>query len=263
MLILLISISYAGFRITRNEIVVKVDKNGDAEVTEKVSMLVETKGSIALYVSALENPTLADWQGMVGEEVRVHMDRNYVDIRDLNVRPQPLSNYNPLNEIAKGEIIIKYKVYHYKEKNDSGLFFVERIKPRTYRLKLNEKALSFKRSGAGNIIIDDKTKLTFIPPKGSKLIDINPIPKDLRDVELPTPVESITWNDVLLVVPSLVFEYEEGIGDEIYDYFEEEMNAVVEFAYTREGALTLIFIIIVLLFYAQLNAKLRKMREKQ
>ena len=259
-----VSLSYSKFYITGKSITIEVDKYGDAKVTEKISLLVEGKGSIALYISGLEKPTLADWQEIIqSDDIRLHIDRNYARIENLNIRPQPLSNYNPLNEIARGEIIISYNAFKYEGKNDSGVFFSTRVKPRTYEIKLNEKALSFKRSDAGNLIIDDKTRLILIPPSNSLLKDINPIPDYLRDTQLPTTVERVEWKNVLMVNPSLVFEYKESIGEEIYGFFELTLRKIISFLETQEGKLILLFVVLSLIFYARINSKLRERREKK
>ncbi len=264
LMFMLISISNAKFYITGKSVVIKIDKYGNAYVTEKISLLVEGKSSIAMYISGLEKPTLADWQNIIdSDDIRVHVDRSYARVEELNIRPQPLYNYNPLNEVARGEIIISYKALPYEGKEDSGVFISKRIKPRTYEISLNEKALSFKRSGAGNIIIDDKTRLVIIPPENSVLKDVNPIPDELREVNLPVRVEKVEWKNVLLVNPSLVFEYKESIGEEIYGFFEQELRLAINFVNTNEGKLIIVFVILLLIFYAQITSKLRERRGKR
>ncbi len=221
---------------------------------------ISGRGSISSYVKALENPTLADWQKLLGEDVRVHLNPSVVKIEDLTVRPQPLYDYNALYDTAKGEIIIKYRAIPYD--NSSGLFELVNVKPRTYRLILNEEALSFKRSVIGNLVIDKKTILKFIPPKGAKLIDINPIPEELREEKFPIYIESVEWNDVVLVEPVLVFEYEETIGEEIYRFFEEYSYQLINFFTTPEGIFVVLFFVLLSLFYSKLNYSLTLLRRR-
>ena len=262
-LLLLLLQVYGEFYIKSLYITMKVNKDASVDVKEDIKLYVRGSESIGEYTSTLENSTLGEWQAVLGSDaVRLHVDRNVVDVEKLTVRPQPLYNYNTLKNLAEGEIIITYKAKPYKEKPNSGVFMLEEIKPRTYELKLNPKALSFKLSLNGNIIIDEKTTLEFVLPKDSLLIDVNPIPPELRDVELPARVKSVRWSNILLVSPSLVIEYKENIGEEIYQFFQDTFNAIMEFSLTKEGIITLSVVVLLFLLYAQIKAKIRKMREK-
>lgn len=261
-LLVLISIAHCEFTVREVKIDISVDSNGDAVVVEKVALLMEGEESISKYATGLENPTLAKWQEIVKSDlIRLHIDRNFVDVQELYVRPQPIYSYNPLNNIAKGEILISYKAKRYLDKDKTGLFVLEKVKPRTYKLVLNDKALSFETSPAGNIVINEKTTLKITPPPGSILLDINPIPGELRETQLPTKLDYIEWNDIVLVSPSLVFQYNETIGDEIYLFFQDAIRSTLQFLSTSEGMIIIVFILLGFVFYAQLRAKIRDLRE--
>ena len=257
------AISFSSFHITSLVIEMHVNKDGTVDVSQTARILIEGEDSLASYISRIEKPELAAWQEILGnDKVRVYVDLNHAKVENLEVRPQPVYNYNPLTKIARGEIIITYKALPYKDKPDTGVFFVKQIKPRTYQLILNEKALSFKRTDKGNIILDEKTTLRFIPPENAVVVDINPIPKELRDVKLPARVDKVEWKDILLVSPVLVFEYEESIGEEIYRFSQNSIDASISFFSSPQGIIVLLFLLLSLFFYKHIRAKIKQLRTK-
>ena len=99
----------------------------------------------------------------------------------------------------------------------TGLFRVEKYKPRTNRYTINPAALSFTTTPEGNIILEDTVFLTIELPPESVLLDLNPAPADVS-LKLPAHVGSLSWSDIVLVKFTLIFDVEDSIDKEVSDF---------------------------------------------
>jgi len=226
-LLLLISVLHAEFMIDRVDVGISdIKDDGSAKVHESIKFVMFGNYSSSLYDSGISSNELSFWSTNTGlKDVKFHVNTLDVDIRDLRVRPQPRTKCNPIQGICHGEVILDYRAYPAYIDNESmdpvpgtGLFTVDKYKPRTRRYTINPASLSFTTTPEGNIILDDKNFLTIQLPAGSQTLDINPQPADSAIV-LPAIVDSLSWTDIVLVKFSLIFEVEDGIDKEVSDFF--------------------------------------------
>jgi hypothetical protein len=227
-LLLLASVISAEFLIERVDVVVSdIQGDGSAKVHESIKFVILGNYSTSVYDSGISNNELSFWSTNTGlKDVKFHVNTAKVDVRDLRLRPQPRTKCNPIQGICHGELILDYSAFP-SFANDSGgtmpvagtgLFTVDKYKPRTKRFTINPSALSFTANPEGSVILDKNVYLTVKPPQGSVLLDLNPKPEDLT-MDLPAHSDSLSWTDIVLVKFSLVFDVEESIDKEVSDFF--------------------------------------------
>lgn len=227
LLLLLIVTIHAEFIIERVDVTISdIKDDGSAKVHESIKFLMFGNYSNSVYDSGITKDELSFWSENTGlKDVKLHINPATVGIRDLRVRPQPRTKCNPIQGICHGELIIDYTAYpSYKDnitkeaEAGTGLFTIDKYKPRTRRYTLNPAALSFTATPEGNIILDEDVHLTVELPSDSIALDINPQPADMN-LRLPARVESLTWTDIVLVRFSLVFDVEDSMDKEVSDFF--------------------------------------------
>jgi hypothetical protein len=225
-LLLLATIVSADFLIERVDVMISdIQGDGAAKVHESIKFIMLGDYSTSIYDSGVSNNELSFWSTNTGlKDVKFHVNTAKVDVRDLRLRPQPRTKCNPIQGICHGELILDYWAYPTYSNNNSapvpgtGLFTVDKYKPRTKRFTINPQTLSFTATPEGNVILDKNVYLTVKPPSESVLLDLNPKPEDLQ-VELPAHADLLSWTDIVLVKFSLVFDVEEGIDKEVSDFF--------------------------------------------
>lgn len=202
-----------------------IQPDGSAKVHESIKFVMFGNYSNSLYDSGIGNNALSFWSTNIGlKDIKFHTNPAMIDISDLRVRPQPRTQCNPVEGICHGELILDYIAAPASKGNTTepvpgtGLFTIDKYKPRTERYTINPDALSFTTTSEGNIILDKNTYLTLVLPVGSTLLDVNPQPAGFSGV-LPTHVASLAWTDSVLVKLSVTFEVEEGIDREVSDFF--------------------------------------------
>jgi hypothetical protein len=223
-LLLLIAAVHAQFVIEQVDVTVSdIQSDGSAKVHESIKLIMFGNHSNSVYDSGIAYNRLSVWSNNTGlKDVKIHVNPSLVDIRDFRLRPQPRTKCNPIQELCHGELILDYYAYPSFEnetaKPGTGLFTVEKYKPRTNRYTLNPDALSFTLTTENNIVLDDVVYLTVKMPAHSVLLDINPQP-GTEDLDLPLHVDQLSWNDIVLVKFSLIFDVEDSIDKEVTDFF--------------------------------------------
>jgi hypothetical protein len=227
LLLVLAALIHADFLIERVDVTLSdINADGSAKVHESIKFVMYGNYSSSIYDSGISNTELSFWSTNTGlKDVKFHVNPAIVDIRDLRLRPQPRTKCNPIQGICHGELILDYWAFPTYKDNQTfemepgtGLFTIEKYKPRTRRYTINPAALSFTTTPEGNIILDDNVYLTINPPDAAKVLDINPQPTD-SSIQLPASIDSLTWTDIVLVKFSLVFDEEDSIDKEVTDFF--------------------------------------------
>ncbi len=225
-LLLLASMANADFLLEQVDVTIgDIQPDGSAHVHESIKFLMFGNYSQSVYDSGMTSNDLSFWSTNIGlKDMKFHVNPAKVGIRDFRLRPQPRNRCNPIQGVCHGELILDYQTYPSYADNTSteplpgtGLFTVEKYKPRTRRYTLNPSALSFTTTPEGNIILDPMVHLTVNPPSGSVLADLNPQPADFS-VQLPAHVDSLSWTDTVLVKFSLVFSVEDSVDKEVADF---------------------------------------------
>ncbi len=260
LIILLFSAAYAGFTITALDVIVTVNEDGSADITEIVYLLITTDYHISIYKTGLSQNDLASWSSMTGlSEMRYHVDNRYVDVQDVVVRPQPVFKCNPLADLCHGELRISYHVDSYKNKegnpvNSTGLFIHDKYKPRTTRYTLNGAAFGFEESELGDVILGSNQRLTIIVPDKATVIDVSPLPEDMGEFR---EVTEFSWENTVLAHFKLTFEIEEGLDKEVLEFFMEARNAITEMVSGPEGPAVIVLALVLIGAYIHMQTKVK------
>ncbi|MBU0532261.1 hypothetical protein KKB44_02085 [Candidatus Micrarchaeota archaeon] len=248
--LLLTTILHAEFLVSNVEITIgDIQSDGGARVHESVQFLMFGDYSSSLYDSGISQNSLSYWSSITGlKDVKMHVNTANVHIQDFRLRPQPRTSCNPIQGTCHGELILDY--WAYPTINDStpvpgtGLFNLDKYKPRTTRYTLNPTSLSFTTTEEGSVVLDENTNLIIQLPVDSILLDVNPYTEE--DLDLPEHISELSWNDIVLVKFSLVFDVEEGIDKEISDFFTNISLNISETLSTAEGFALIILIAILI-----------------
>ncbi len=251
-LLLLATLASADFLLESATVTIRdIQPDGSARVHESIKVIMYGNYSQSLYDSGIENNELSFWSNIGLSDVKFHVNPALVDIRDFRLRPQPRTKCNPIEGICHGELIMDYFAYPSYKNNDSsspisgtGLFQVTQYKPRTTRYTINPVALSFKTTPEGNIVLDKNVFLNIQLPQDSVTLDVNPEPTD-STFQLPQHLDSLSWNDIVLVKLSLIFDVEQSVDKEVTAFFGQIMNSVT-LTLTSPGGLSILLLVIVL-----------------
>jgi hypothetical protein len=264
-IVLATGLSFAEFSITSLSVNFNVNPDGTSDAMETADILISGNPDIFNYTDHLGNNDIGSWVGLLGTGLlSIHIDRTNAEVSDIQVRPQPLRNLNTAQERANGRIIITYKVEPYYDeqagavKNGTGLFIVRSAMPRSSTMDLNEKALSFVRSSAGDIMLDDRTTLTFTFPEDTLITDLNPLPADVKDIgssTFPMQRTEVSWTGMIL--PHLVISAESKttMVDEINSYFDAKIKGLQSFVSTDQGKIMLGMLLFIVGFIIYLGTK--------
>jgi hypothetical protein len=252
LLLMLAALVNAEFLIERVDVAISdIKSDGSARVHESIKFVMFGNYSNSIYDSGIGNDELSWWSSNIGlKDVKFHVNPADVDIRDLRVRPQPRTKCNPIQGICHGELILDYMAFPSFNNSSvaapgTGLFRLEKYKPRTIRYGINPGALSFTTTTEGNIILDENVYLTIELPPESVLLDVNPAPSD-QALRLPDHVPSLSWSDIVLVKFSLIFDVEDSIDKEVSDFFSGIIISVLEIL-RGPGGLPLMILIVALI----------------
>ncbi len=248
-ILLLVSFSFSEFIMNELRITISdIDETGAAKITENIRFIMKGDYEISVYDSAIKNNKLSVWASSIPlEDIKLHVDTSKVDIRDFRLRPQPKRNCNPFQNLCHGELILEYWAYPLYENGSviegTGLFSVEKYKPRTVRYTLNADALSFSPS-EDTLLLKKYTYLTVEFPERSIILDLNPIPEE--GVEVPLITDSLTWNNMVLVKFSLIFDVEQTIEEEVVSFFTGFLKYGAEFV-NEDKNFPVIFLLIIII----------------
>ncbi|MCI0561520.1 MAG: hypothetical protein MN733_23780, partial [Nitrososphaera sp.] len=176
LLLMLAALVNAEFLIERVDVAISdIKSDGSARVHESIKFVMFGNYSNSIYDSGIGTDELSWWSANVGlKDLKFHVNPTNVDIRDLRVRPQPRTKCNPIQGICHGELILDYMAYPSFNNSsaaapNTGLFKLEKYKPRTIRYSINPAALSFTTTPEGNIILDENVFFTVELPSESVL----------------------------------------------------------------------------------------------
>jgi hypothetical protein len=262
---LAMGVSFAAFSISSLSVDFTVNADGTVNAMETADILITGNQDIFNYTEHLSKNDIGTWMQFLGTNLlSIHVDRTYAKVSDIQVRPQPLRNLNTVQERANGRIIITYRVEPYYEnettniKPETGLFTINSSIPRATKMSLNELALSFVRSSAGDIMLDDRTTLKFTFPEDTLLTDLNPLPSDIKDIGtslFPIRRSEVYWTGMILPQLALSAEIKTTMVDEINSYFDDKTKATQSFISTDQGRIMLGMIFFVIGFIIYLGTK--------
>jgi len=250
----------------------EIQPDGSAKVRENIKMIIKGEYSQALYdsgYSGYSNNDLSFWSTTTGlKDVKRHISTSVTDISEFTLTPQPRKKCNPVDEICHGELILEYiasPTYNSTGGRDemvagTGLFTVENYKPRTMRYTLNPTALAFTTTEQGNIILDENVYFTVKFPDGTVVTNVNPMPEYVEE-SLPSRISELTWEDLVLVKFTLVFEVEKSLQQEVSEFFFGFVHFLEEGLTGEYGYVIIILVVILAGGYIYINATKRKKEE--
>jgi len=263
--LLLLSLASAEFILESIDVTISdIQPDGSATVKENLKFMVKGNYSRALYDSGLNTKDdLSFWTSNTGiGDIRQHLNPAVVVIDNFKMQPQPRSSCNPFLDTCHGGLLIGYTirpVYNNSDPvNGTGLFFIDRLKPRTTRYVLNPAALSFTPTEGGNMLIGPDVKFNIRLPQGSSLIEVDPEPTASSES---SQGKVLSWTDMVLVRFSLVFDVEESIGKEASDFFSETILAFQNTASSTHGLSFLAMLVILVGSYIYINIVKKKKEE--
>lgn len=257
-LLLAFALSFAEFTLTAMDVLVDVDEGGNAKVTERLHYIITTSYHISLYEAGLSKTDLASWSEIVGTgDVRYHLDNRVVNIENAVVRPAPTSRCNPLAQLCHGELTISYDAKPYMKQDGTavpgtGIFAVEKYKPRTTKYTLNAGALSFETSELGDVILGENQRLTFSLPHGARVLYVSPLPEESAEAQ---GRAQMSWQNEVLAHFTLVFEKEESLDQEVINFFMGARSELYNFLKGPQGIPALLLVLIVACSYLYLQMR--------
>ncbi|MFH1521119.1 MAG: hypothetical protein ABID61_05730 [Candidatus Micrarchaeota archaeon] len=262
-LLLLIPLLYAEFAIERVDVTISdIQSDGSAKVHESIKFIIYTDYSNSVYDSGIASDQLSFWSANIGlKDVKFHVNPSVGDIRDLRVSPQPRTQCNPIQKTCHGELILDYLAYPSASSNQTilytGLFTVDKYKPRTTRYTINPTALSFTTTPEENIILDKNVYLSINMPRDSMIFDTNPQPTNSA-ISLPSSVETLSWTDIVLVKFSLIFDVEDSIDKEVSDFFGNILRGLIDTVKSPHGGALIILLVILVGSYTYIVMSKRR-----
>ncbi len=243
---LLLGLAFGAVNLNYIIIYYYLDDNGVVNVEETYGLGL-TEGSIGAYLENFQKNDFASWASFVNDtDFNLHVNTQYVEIKDFKIFPQPVIVYRKNPPMGKAEIIIKYKALN--RAPDKGIFRYYQIKPRLYRYVLIPDALSFPRS-KGFIILDNRTTL---------MIDYSPVYR-LKELS-PNSMfnDSIGWKATTLPTIHLVLEKVVGYDQEIIYTLLNWFNQAPELLRKKETWIALFYIFLFGYFIIESKEKVVK-----
>ncbi|MBU0586215.1 hypothetical protein KJ780_01755, partial [Candidatus Micrarchaeota archaeon] len=167
-----------------------------------------------------------------------------------------------VSDVWYAQIILDYEAAPYYAEdgsilNSSGLFIMERSKPRTMFYTLNDAALNFFRTPTGNIQLNPNMKLSIVLPSNALLNYVNPIPSNLKTTTFPAKVDGLSWQGLTLTQFSVRYSVEQGLDKEVLEFFSDFQNRMRIGLLSPEGlaALLIAAILAISFFYLRLSRR--------
>ena len=256
-------LSFAEFEEVSLCVTILANEDGSAHVREEIRFFMNEPASVEIYdAGSAFQDDITSWKKRTKvDDVRHHFDTNYVDIRNIVIRPQPKDSCDSFFGTCYGTLKMEYDLYPVMENgsvvNRTGIFFANKFKPRTTNYSLNTKALSFEISQTGDIVLPDKTTLLIMIPKDSVVTTLDPLPFDMRNEEFPIIDEnSFTWSGrTTLAGFSFEFQREEPLSSEVIEFFSALEERARDLLFSLEGLALLFIIAVAVVSYYLLKKK--------
>ncbi len=243
-----------------------IQPDGSAKVSESIKLFLYDEANDD-YDSGFNRNDLSFWSTITEiQDVKQHVNPAKVEISDFLVRPQPRSKCNPIQGTCHGELILEYKAspsYNTTEKGDkvpiegTGLFSVDKYKPRTTKYTIDSDALSFTKTSKGSLLLEENIYLKMGLPQETMVLDLNPKPENEMETKLPARINELEWNDIILVKFSVVFEVEEPLEKEVSEFFYGLFGSIQDLLTGEYGGALLAIIIIIIGGYLYITIEKR------
>lgn len=252
-ILFLILTSFASFQMQSIDIRVYIQEDGSAKVIEEFSIYVQGQDSINIYeesVSTLSRNNIQSWfYKLQLPNLIYHIGGQDVNIENLIILPEPIQRvYNDgyTTISISYDVLSPTKVTTLNNTQESGLFILKNIKPRTTQYSLNRYAF-LDTNENGDLILPSNTKLTFLLPEKSKISNVYPLPDALKDTLPPFYSSTLSWSKPILPKFVLEFEIEKTLEYEITEFFYSLQHKITELIKGSEGIPIILIVITILI----------------
>ena len=263
--LILFSLAFSEFILTEVEVkITGIGDDGSAKIKEKITFKIIGDSEKQLYEDAINRNELSFWSNITDiPDIRFHIDTSKVNVEELAITPQPINENrcNPLQRICHGEIQINYLAAPRTDAvnnsvKQTGVFSIDKYKPRTTKYTLNKDILVFTRTDKQQTIIDKNNVVIIELPEGSiikKETDLMPVSSDVYEQKFPLKSSRIVWTNTPPTNPALVFETEDSLYTEVSLFFKELVQKIQRIMAGNEGPAIIIIFIILVSAYIYLN----------
>lgn len=254
-LILLSAAAYADFSMRSLSVFININRDGSANVEERITMTLNGSQSRGLYeITRSAYSDIGTWKERTElSEMRHHISRASAEISDLRVLPQAVEFCNSFLNICRATVVIDYKVP--SAQNGSGLVRVEHYKPRTANYSLLQEALSFEQTKTGDIILPPNTNISIAVPTAAQKIYFSTMPSNLADesesfrfdqsanLRYYTGAKRVfVWQGDTLSKFQVTYEIESPLETEVLEFFKDSQSGVIAVFRGPEGLAAFIMI---------------------
>lgn len=239
----------AEFELRSLDVSLSVNPDGTAHATEEAMLFITGNQSTSLYEQSIVYNDLSSWATRTGiSDIRTHISRAYAELRDLRVRPQPLSNCNNLAQTCYATLVLDYDIFPIQNKTASGIVSADLYKPRTTKYSLKTEAFTFPRTKTDDIILPKGTSLKITLPQEASYITFSKVPDNLAgesalfrfDPKVGAtyyfgPARVFLWSDQTLSQFSLSYEIEKPLEAEVLEFFNELETRIFSSVFSFEG----------------------------
>ncbi|MEM3030535.1 MAG: hypothetical protein QXH27_02260 [Candidatus Micrarchaeia archaeon] len=259
----LAALAAAGFSFSSLSVTIFARPDGSAHVSEDIRIFIDDRPSIEIYDAGIAiTNDITSWKVRTNiSEVRHHVDRQLVDVRNIIVRPQPRDTCNSFLGTCYATIKMEYDAYPFIENGiaipGTGLFTASRYKPRTTNYSLNARALSFETTKTGEIVLLDNQVLVIRIPPESVVTYIDPLPEAMRERTTPfTGVSSFTWRGrTTLADFQLRYQIEQPLREEVIEFFSSLEGRARALLFSAEGAALVVLVVVAVVSWALLRRR--------
>ncbi|HIH19000.1 MAG: hypothetical protein UW92_C0001G0011 [Candidatus Jorgensenbacteria bacterium GW2011_GWA2_45_13] len=242
------TVTYADFSMRSLEVQVNINRDGGANVEEKIALLISGTPSRELYeATRAAYSDIATWKNRTKlSEMRHHISRVNTDITNIRVIPQSLESCNSFVGTCRATVLIDYAVP--ASANGSGLVKVDRYKPRTAKYSLQQDALSFEQTKTGDLVLPSGTTISISIPQAAEKIYFSSLPQNLEDESESFRYDQsanlrfytgstriFNWQGDTLSKFQFSYEIESPLESEVIDFFQSSQNFVVQFFLGPQG----------------------------
>jgi len=245
-LLLLAMPAQAAFQQVYHKFEMSVRDDASAHVVEEFQLYMDSNESSDFYDRVMSLNDVSAWKNITSiENLRIHMDTQYVRIDGARVRAQKRQGCNPWTGTCYGIVRIEYDA---SSAYDGSFISKSRDKPRTYNYTFNPLSLSFASSEPGDVALPSITELLIHLPPDSVIQKLNPFPDYFASTSLPVHGQTeLKWaGPAILSRMELSFTREDELSTEIIDFFRTMQGDIVGMLRSTEGLALIVMLVIAL-----------------
>ncbi len=243
-LALLIPLLGATFSDVSLVVTMKINLNGSAHVSEKVTLSLDQTAEDVYNRSIFSRElTIMDWQQITNSQyLRQHIISS-VSARNLRIVPEDVRPYT-YGSFSMADIKLDYDI--------DGAVTINQTGPRTLLYTLNSSALSFQPSPSGQVL-PKNNELTIIIPPDSIVTSISPDPtepiikKDYLDQV--RGVSNFTWSGTVPITEfQFAFTREEPMDVEVRNFFQNLEGMALSIILSAPGIVLTLLVVLAVAF---------------